>query len=339
MKKNVILAIIAMAILATTVAVVSCKKETEPNAKQQADKAKEAFDMRKIGDINAYLKDFRQRMTESKDNETMATDEAAWHLACLANLDLCNASVEFNDVRFDTIEMDVPVTDGMVAMGDLRDAYERMLPEIRMFQDGLSLDNQNLRFVNMFISEKGNAKIAMMTTSTTVSRYIGDTLWYFPDEFGYYDSICNYYFVASQYHWKDVASGMLQTDLNAIEGRRIFSSQGSSCYFPTRSYCFDFRYWTDTFDSPFINNSRLCATLSPHTILSKDDMCYCLDSYLGLGYEYMNNNFYASNEVPAIWSVIATDSVFPYNNLRQYYHILSVQYVIPSIADPSHPDQ
>ena len=320
-----------MAILATTVAVVSCKKETEPNAKQQADKAKEAFDMRKIGDINAYLKEFRQRMTESKDNETMATDEAAWHLACLANLDLCNASVEFNDVRFDTIEMDVPVTDGMVAMGDLRDAYERMIPEIRMFQDGLGLDNQNLRFVDVFINESGNARIYLMNTSNILSRDLYDHYWYFPDTFGYLDSICYYQFTSYQYPWNTTAKSELERVINVFEGRE---TPYASSYFPTRTVSFDYPYWIDPYGSTFNYDSRLCSYAGANACLSQNDMCYCLDSYLGLGVDYLANNYYVDNEYPIYWKIEPIIKHFHNDNLETFYHRLIVRYGTPAIITP-----
>ncbi len=332
-KSTFILAIVAVVIVTITAALVSCKKENKISLNRQSSNEKEVFDLRKIDDINAYLKDFRLKLVEGKDGESMNIDEAAWHLACLVNQDLCNAGVEFNDVRFDTIEMQVVVNNGVMEMKDLRTAYEQMIPEIQSFEGSLNLDNQNLRFVNVFLSDNGKARIALMTTSTSMSRYLDDTLWYFPETFGYMDSICDHYFVASSYHWKNTARAMLQTDLNAIEGRNTSSIYGS-CYFPTRSYSFDFRYWTDSFGSPFNGNSRLCVVLTKNSVLSKDEMCYSLDSYLGLGYEYLNNNYYVNNEVPLTWTVDTYDSVFPNDNLRKYYHILSVQYGIPATVNP-----
>ncbi len=336
--KKLSFAIIAMAIVAFTVAVVACKKDTGNALNSKDNNAKEAFDLRKIDDINAYLKDFRQKMTEGKGEETMNVDEAAWHLACLANIDLCDASIDFNQVRFDTIEMEVNIIEGKIGMGDLRTAYERMIPEIQNFEGSLCLDNQNLRFVNVFLSEEGNARIALMTTSTTVSRYLDDTLWYFPNTFGYIDSICDYYFAANSYHWKNNAKPLLQTDLNVIEGRNYNPAFGT-CFIPTRNYSFDFRYWTDIFESPFNGNSRLCVVLTKNSILSQEEMCYCLDSYLGLGFEYMNNNFYINNEIPLTWTVETDDAVFPHENIRKYYHILNVQYGILNEAGQDDPNQ
>lgn len=331
--KKLSFAIIAMAIVAFTVAVVACKKDTGNALNSKDNNAKEAFDLRKIEDINAYLKDFRQKMTEGKGEETMNVDEAAWHLACLANLDLCNASVEFNNVRFDTIDMQVGFEKGLAEISDLRLVYDQMITEIQRFEGSLCLDNQNLRFINVFMHDNGNLRIALMTTSFGLMRNLYDTIWYFPDTFGYLDSVCDIYFTSNQYKWNTTAQSNLQTVMNIFEGR--VDQTGTTCYLPTRNYSFDFRYWIDDFGSPFNKNSRLCSVGSANYNLTRDEMCYCLDSYLGLGYEYMANNYYADNERPITWTIQVNDSVFPPSNLTSFYHILSVQYGVPTSSNPN----
>lgn len=329
--KKLSFAIIAMAIVAFTVAIVACKKDTGNALNSKDNNAKEAFDLRKIDDINAYLKDFRQKMTEGKGEETMNVDEAAWHLACLANLDLCNASIEFNDVRFDTIEMQVAVTDGAIAMSDLRDAYERMIPEIQRFEGTLGLENQNLRFVDVFITESGNARINLMTTSNHLSRDLYDYYWYFPDTFGYLDSICYYQFTAYQYPWNTTAKSELERVMNVFEGR---VTPFVLSYLPTRTVSFDYPQWIDPYGSSFNKNSRLCAYGFYNASLSQDEMCYCLDSYLGLGVDYLDNNYYVDNEYPIYWTIESIDSTFSNEHLITYYHRLNVRYGIPATAGP-----
>lgn len=53
--KKLSFAIIAMAIVAVAVAVVACKKDTENALNSKGNNAKEAFDLRKIDDINAFI--------------------------------------------------------------------------------------------------------------------------------------------------------------------------------------------------------------------------------------------------------------------------------------------
>ena len=88
MKTNkLILAVTTMAILATSVAIVSCKKDDPSNTSQMSYTIQKPADIRQIKDMNAYLQDFKKKLTESKGDEAFSLDDAAWHLACLANID------------------------------------------------------------------------------------------------------------------------------------------------------------------------------------------------------------------------------------------------------------
>ena len=318
-----IIAIIAMAILATAVAFVSCKKDNENTLSPKAYNVQQSFDYRQIEDKLTYFEDFRKKMTESKGDEAFNVEDAAWHLASLANVDLCNANVEFNNVRFDTIEMQIKVNEGVVEMKELRLAYEQMLKEIQSVEETLGLDNQNLRFVDVFISKNGIAKIVLMTTSNILSRNLYDNYWYFPDTFGYLDSICYVQFTNYQYQWTTTAKRELERVMNVFEGRE---TPYASSYIPTRTMSFDFPQWSDPYGSPFDLDSRLCAGKFS---LSQDDMCYCLDSYLGLGVDYLANNYYVDDEYPIYWTIKPIDTVFPNDNLHSYYHRLNVRFGTP----------
>ena len=243
-KSNSILAIVAMAIVATAVAFVSCKKETENALIQRGNSTRRTIDISQIEDINVYLKEFRQKMTESKGNETMNFEDAAWHLTSLANIDLCQANVEFNDVRFDTIEMQIKTNEHTILLSDFRIIYEQIVSEIQRFQENLSLDNKNLRFVNVFLTNNGIARIIMMTTTNSVFRNLDNNLWYFPDTFCYIDSICLYYFTAPQYQWNTTAKSNLERVMNVFEGR---ITPHVSAYISTRTISFDFPDWKDSY--------------------------------------------------------------------------------------------
>ena len=77
MNKGNLFITIALMIVAATVAFVSCKKETENALNQQGNNTKRTIDIRQIEDINVYLKEFRQKMTDSKGNEAMNLEDAA----------------------------------------------------------------------------------------------------------------------------------------------------------------------------------------------------------------------------------------------------------------------
>ena len=84
MRKSKFFIAILVMVVATlvSVAIVSCKKEdTVAPTGQHA--AKAAFTPPQVDDMNAYLKDFKQRMQSAAkgDDEALSLDEAAWHLS------------------------------------------------------------------------------------------------------------------------------------------------------------------------------------------------------------------------------------------------------------------
>ena len=337
--KKLFISIFVMAVVAfTLVTVVSCKKDNQNALLGNNNETSKSFDMRQIDDMGAYLKDFKHKMLESKDGEALSLEDAAWHLASLANYEHCNINVHFDDVRFDTIYMQVNVTGGNVLMDDLCVAYEQMWPAIKKFQNSLGLDNQNLRFVNMSIADDGNAKIALMTTSCNELR---DHLWYFSNATTL-DSVCNcYYGQNSVYQWNTYATSNLTNVINIFEGNHYTDPQ-SSCYIPTRFYVFNYNFWIDQYNqTPFYYNSRLFAKYSlndPYSFscyLNFSQMSYCTDSYLGMGIQYLNDNYYVDDEYPISWSVSADYTQSSTPTYYIYHHKLMVQYGQLCIVDPN----
>ena len=327
-KSKLIVAIIIMAIMATTVAVVSCKKDNGNTPTQKGYTIQQPADIRQMEDPRTYMLDFKKKLTESKDNEAFNIDDAAWHLACLANLDFCNVNVECDDFQFDTIEMQVNVTDGIILLGDLRTAYEQMCTEIRQFKNGFSHCDQNLYYINVSIGAEGNARIALMTSYTTASKDYNHA-WYFSD----FDEAINmgleYFSTDSIYIWDSTAVRELKRVLNLIEHHDNYWSNGVYVryYFPTRSHTF--YYNIIDYEYPFngfYNNSRVFTIRDENPNLVYDlsllEIIYCFDSYLGLGYDYISSY---QNECPVSWKVTPKDEETS-NTKWTHYHELKVEY-------------
>jgi hypothetical protein len=341
MKKTKLIFAIIMAILATTVAVVSCKKDDGNASSQKGYTVQQAPDIRQMEDPRSYMIDFKKKLTESKDNEAFNLEDAAWYLACLANLDFCNINVECDDFQFDTVEMQVHITDGIILLGDLSTAYEQMCTEIQQFKKGFNHYDQNLYYINVSIGAEGNAKIALMTSFTNASKDLYDHTWYFSDAYSAYLSCYEYFSNDSTYIWNGLAASELQRVLNLFEHYNgpTFGPDGSliQCYFPTRDHCFYYDNSHDPYGSNFYADSRLFTAASfsstPNFVLSLNDMCYCLDSYLGLGYDFIGDNLYY-NEHPVNWT-INCDTVPPIDyKWYIYYHRLHVEYGQPIVNNP-----
>ena len=328
-----IIAIIVLAIMGTAVSVVSCKKDNENALSPKAFNVQQSFDYRQIEDKLTYFEDFRQKMTESKGDEAYNLDDAAWHLACLANLDFCKVNVEYDNVQFDTVEMQVHVTDGVMLLSDLNAAYEQMRTEIQQFKDGFIHNNQNLYYLNVSISTNGNAKIALMTSFNNSSKFLWDHTWYYDDEWEAFEE-CGEYFSEWYYFWNTTAASELQRVLNIYDHHENDSSDMNHiqiCYFPTRNHTFDYSNTiSDPYQSYFFNDSRVFVYRDQnpsfiHYLEFGEEMCYCRDSYLGLGYGFTNDNLY-EDERPVNWTVTAKD-YHPENSSWYYHqHQLKVEY-------------
>lgn len=316
--------------LATTlsVAVVSCKKET-PEAMQQAcNETQTVFSPENITDMNAYLKGFKKQMQESKGGETMSLEEAAWHLSSLANYDFANANVSYTDVRFDTILGHVNVINGKVSVSDMNVAYVSISSDIAKLEQNLGLDNQHFRFISTDIMDDGTVVMAITTTYTIL-----DHLWYFDNLF-YTDTICYYYFSDdSTYVWNSSAANELIRILSIFESHPIGNGSNTSriYYTQTRENTFYFTENIDPYGSPNFLDSRL---LGGYGIVPTNVMCYCLDSYLGLGYDYLasNPNPNYPNETIVSWNIDCESQVFPPYNPTVPYQNLIVKYGKPNSA-------
>lgn len=289
MKKSfIILATIAIAIIAA--AAVSCKKDKqeEPTNNERVGLSTSTFTPPQVEDMDAYLKDFKEKILTSKSDETFELDDAAWHLSSLANRDFGNVLVSYNDIRFDTLYGHVKIANGVVEIQDLGAAYDAMYNTLKAYYQSLALEGKHFRFIDAVIGEDGSLTIPVIVTFTKNSRNLEDTLWYFPfvnDPF-YIDSICDYYFGSGgPYYASTTAVTSLEYYLSLI----IPTPTGTGTWYYTnqRTQEFSWANYVDPFGSNFLGNSRLYASYaSVNYIIPKNDMCYLLDSYLGLGVSY-----------------------------------------------------
>ena len=337
MKKLSKLAIYAMAALAMTLAMGSCKKESQNVKSDNNNQAASHFDPSHITDMNAYFKEFRQKIqagADSKEGETLSLEEAAWHFSSLANIDFCRINVEYEDFQFDTVEMQVDIANGALLMSDFCAAYEQMRTVIQQFKKSFSHPRQNLYFIKVSLDAEGNAKIALMTSYSHDSRDLYTHQWYYSDFYEAAWECSDYFSDDSTFYWNTTAARELQRVLNIKEHHENGTGGLGPviCYIPTRDHSFNY---TNTFDpygsqNYYFNDSRVFAKryeqLPPAYILSDVEMCYCLDSYLGLAYDYIDDGLYV-HEFPVNWTVTP---LYLYKKYSYYiYHELYVEFGRP----------
>lgn len=304
-----------------------------------------AFTVPQIDDMNAYLKEFKQRMQTSKSDDVFSLEEAAWHLSCLANTEFCRINVKYDDFQFDTVAIQVNVSNGVMLMNDLCTAYEQMYAEIQQFKKGFDQPEQNLFFIKVSINADGNAKIALMTSYCVYSKDLYNHTWYFQDVFEALD-VCNeYYSPDSVYTWNGLGATELERVLNLFEhhenGPSSPGGHSVMCYIPTRNADFDYTNTYDPYDETFyyINGSRVFAVRKYEPIQYYNftvwEICYLLDSYLGLGYDYIADHLYV-HEFPVNWTIRCFN---PHTSIKwEIYHQLHVEYGRAITVDPPTPN-
>lgn len=316
-----------LVVVATTVAIVSCKKNDASEQAGVKSNLPNAFNPDLIDDMNAYLKDFKQKMQSAKngDDEMLSIEEAAWHLSSVANYDFGHANVEYDDVRFDTLYFQVTVTNGNILLSDLAIAYDEIHTSIDKFYHSLALNNKHFRFINAFVSENGEVAISLLTTFSNGSKYLSDTCWYFDDEWDAYSS-CYYYFDATSYPVYTTGTTELQRALNLVVSRPINTVIGNVYYTLSSTKVFYYRNYIDPFGSPSYMNSRLFASNTCTNCDIVDNICYYFDSYLGLGHEYIPMDKYILS-----WTLeLKPEAPLPGEQHSKVFHELTVTYGVPT---------
>ena len=293
MKKSYLFITTLLMVAAVAAVVVSCKKETSSDLMNNKNESAQSFNPREIEDMNAYLKDFKQKMQSAAkgEDEALPLDEAAWHLSSLANYDFGHANVECDDVRFDTLYAQVNVTNGTVLLSDLAAVYQTISSGIEKFYNSLALDNKNFRFINAFVSEDGTVTVPVLTTFSYGAKDIMDTSWYFENDVWILLDTCNYYFNATSYPVQTTGTSELQRALNRIVSLQTI--QGSNVYYTLSSTKrFDYQNYIDPYGSLCYEDSRIFASQGTTNLDIYFWICYLFDSYLGLGHQYLPSDEY-----------------------------------------------
>ena len=325
MKKRNLFITTLLVVVAATVAFVSCKKET-PDALLNNSQPVKTFTVPQIDDMNAYLKGFKQKMKESqnaKDAEYLSLEEAAWHLSSVANYDFANANVEYADIRFDTLYTQISITNNAVLLSDLNTTYAALSSAIDSYLQGITLENANIRFVDVTISESGEVTMILATTFDW-----GHT-WYYEDVFDAMLHCSEFFTEPSGYYANGFGRSELERALNLVESH-LPSAADRVYYTTTRAIDYTYPDYIDPYGSPSYLQSRLFASsTSPNPDLI-DNMCYYFDSYLGLGYDSIQNN-----ECIIQWLVSYDTETPPHYYIS--FHKLRVRYGIVNIIEPEQP--
>ena len=328
MKRFILYTIVLMVVATITVAVVSCKKENRDTLVNNNAQPVKTFTPPQVDDMNAYLKEFKQKMQTATrgDNETLDLEEAAWYLSSVANYDFANVNVEFTDLRYDTLYYQVNVTNGQVSLTNLNTLYTSVANDIDAFYQNLNLENKHFRFIGASVSNSGEVVVTLITSYTWL-----DHTWYFTDWFEA-GVMCDSLFSEDLvYVWNGLGRTELQRVINLLEAKNyidLVAPPQRSYYVHTMDFTYEYMDNIDTYGSPFYMDSRIFAVQGDTyavPILHVNEMCYCLDSYLSLPFEQINSNPSYGNLRPVHWNILSKDYYEDGDKWHLYAHIVKVK--------------
>lgn len=186
MKKNSVLAIIAMAILATTVAVVSCKKE------KQEQTTNNDLVTSQLSEMDRAMLAFGERLKSSGNvDETMPLEEAIHTFSNYENFLLCSISYNAPEKIRDTFEVELPVSNGMVRLSDINQLLATNKAKILARFNILDGAEKELFFISSRVLEEGTTEQSVRIQTVVCMQNSPDRYDPYPVLFGSTD------------YWKD----------------------------------------------------------------------------------------------------------------------------------------
>lgn len=316
MKKSFFLAAIAIMALG----IVSCKKSENPEPTNNRNPTNICYKVPEIDDMNAYLKDFKQKMQTRGNDDTMALDEAAWHLSCVANYDFGDVVSNYKNIHYDTLYYNINVENGRVSLSDLNALYTTASADIEDVFQNLNLENKHIHFIGANINGDGSVVMSILSTYDWINHQ-----WYFPDPMTLYVTLSQYFDDDYTCDY-DEFTDTLQSVLNLLTG---FHNQSNDSYYFTEISYIDFIYsnYYDPYGPHNGNDYRIFkANLIP-SIFDQDDLLYYCDSYAGLGIDNCPFNKHIIN-----WNIskVTNNHHYPYT----FYHLPRVHYGVITAHDP-----
>lgn len=320
MKKNIVtLAVAAVLVIALT-AFQSCKKDDLSNDNNKK-AVTSTFNQHEIENMDEYLMNFMKKINKAtRDSEPMLLADAEWHLSACLNFKYCDAGVEKMQVTYDTVYTAIQINnEGYVSLYDINISLQEISEEVTSVYQASELENKNILFIKPEIIDDDLSR-----SGATVRTVIAMSDRY---EFGYYyfdnDSIPLSLFPDGYtYHWSTDAIDTLSYYINVFEPKKE--------EIPGRTYFVNLRTITCNYENC---PGRLFGTkYSIHYSLTKEEMAYYLDSYLGLiiemcpiGLEYI--------------SFLLIPVTGDYRDSQAYRHWLYITYgtVITSAVQPEFP--
>lgn len=335
MKKRLFILAAIIITAVTTITVVSCKKDDNVELKREINSLKSVYQPPKVDDMNAYLRDFKQKLQTKGNNETMDIEEAAWHLSSLANYDFGDVVNDYAKFRYDTLYYRINVENNKVNVSDMSSFYSRIADDIETYFQTLDLENKHIRFIGVDILDNGLVVMSIMVSYDWV-----DHQWYFPDPFTLDSVLSLYYSEDSIYYMAGNFRDELKRVLDILTGH--VNTSPSLKYFYVHTRTDSLRYNDPNYTDPYLTdpysmnpfNSRIFAVFGHSNTMSMDEMYYYTDSYAEIG-----ESNAGIDEVVLSWYISPLRHDIIQGSGNNTYHVPAVRYGQLVEAEPITPPQ
>lgn len=180
----------AMALAVAAVAIIACNKEKEAKSSQDA---YEKVTVSKEDDMNAYLKQFKEKMQSAeKGDETLSLEEARWHLEAVLNYTYGEAGNPITNMQLDTFYYELPTNGEEVPLSRLNDAFNSLSIDVeKAFAACVLPDKSILAIQTRFENESKDGEVMIRTIMETRSQDSEFNEFQFgPTDYWYEDHLC-----------------------------------------------------------------------------------------------------------------------------------------------------
>lgn len=227
-KSRLFLAIIAMAIIATTVAAVSCKKEKQEQALNNSEQNAPCFD-----NMDEYLISFKNKLLSAqKGEEIISLEQAQRDLGNLLNFDFGDANYATNTIHYDTLSTKLTLTnDGQVDLSQLAATYVNLQNQVQNAFNLVNLPEKTVYSILCFF-DNNNKNNEIQVTSILATRAYEESTTN-PDDWraGNHAGKCNGTLVGFWGAPEQIVS-MFHSNLGgwACENGRVYFSEEGQCW-------------------------------------------------------------------------------------------------------------
>lgn len=166
MKKLIIFATIVFAVV--TLAVVSCQKDNQKEAKNSAASFNE-IDHNE--NMDAYLLSFKNKLLyATKASGTMSLLQAEKDLNNLLNFDFGDANYATNIFQHDTLYFNLTIQQGQIALVDLGKTYQEMTTKITETYQSVTLPEKSVYYISCEFNEQNNTNDRVEVQTIIVTR-------------------------------------------------------------------------------------------------------------------------------------------------------------------------